>query len=55
MILDELTPFAAAYFAVIVFMRRDSMLPVAVAIVLGSLFTPFPGAIVVAAELIIFT
>ncbi|OMF86499.1 stage II sporulation protein E [Paenibacillus sp. FSL R7-0337] len=54
MILDELTPFAAAYFAVIVFMRRDSMLPVAVAIVLGSLFTPFPGAIVVAAELIIF-
>ncbi|WP_405105856.1 stage II sporulation protein E [Paenibacillus sp. FSL K6-1217] len=54
MILDELTPFAAAYFAVIVFMRRDSMLPVAAAIVLGSLFTPFPGAIVVAAELIIF-
>lgn len=54
MILDELTPFAAAYFAVIVFMRRDSMLPVAAAILLGSLFTPFPGAIVVAAELIIF-
>lgn len=54
MILDELTPFAAAYFAVIVFMRRDSMLPVAAAIVLGSLFTPFPGALVVAAELIIF-
>ncbi|CAH1225729.1 Stage II sporulation protein E [Paenibacillus auburnensis] len=54
MILDELSPFAAAYFAVIVFMRRDSMLPVAAAIVLGSLFTPFPGAIVVASELIIF-
>ncbi|NQX49572.1 stage II sporulation protein E [Paenibacillus tritici] len=54
MILDELTPFAAAYFAVIVFMRRDTMLPVAAAILLGSLFTPFPGAIVVAAELIIF-
>lgn len=54
MILDELTPFAAAYFAVIVFMRRDSTLPVAAAILLGSLFTPFPGAIVVAAELIIF-
>ncbi|WP_238655753.1 stage II sporulation protein E [Paenibacillus piscarius] len=54
MILDELTPFAAAYFAVIVFMRRDSILPVGAAILLGSLFTPFPGAVVIAAELIIF-
>ncbi|MEC0172972.1 stage II sporulation protein E [Paenibacillus graminis] len=54
MILDELSPFAAAYFAVIVFMRRDSILPVAAAIIFGSLFTPFPGAVMVAAELIIF-
>ncbi|MCL6606020.1 MAG: stage II sporulation protein E [Paenibacillus sp.] len=54
MILDELSPFAAAYFAVIVFMRRDSVLPVAAAIIAGSLFTPFPGGLVIAAELIIF-
>ncbi|AWV31206.1 stage II sporulation protein E [Paenibacillus odorifer] len=54
MILDELSPFAVAYFAVIVFMRRDSMLPVAGAIIAGSLFTPFPGALVTTAELIIF-
>ncbi|MFF2912634.1 stage II sporulation protein E [Paenibacillus sp. NPDC057934] len=53
-ILNELSPFAAAYFAVIMFMRRDSMLPVAVAIIAGSLFTPFPGGLVIAAELIIF-
>jgi stage II sporulation protein E len=54
MILDELSPFAVAYFAVIVFMRRDSILPVAAAIIAGSLFTPFPGALVTTAELIIF-
>ncbi|MBY0014190.1 stage II sporulation protein E [Paenibacillus typhae] len=54
MILDELSPFAAAYFAVIMFMRKDSVLPVAAAVILGSLFTPFPGAVVVASELIIF-
>lgn len=54
MILDELSPFAAAYFAVIVFMRRDSILPVAGAIIAGSLFTPFPGALVITAELMIF-
>ncbi|MFE4714543.1 stage II sporulation protein E [Paenibacillus sp. NPDC056722] len=53
-ILNELSPFAIAYFAVIMFMRRDSMLPVAVAIIAGSLFTPFPGGLVIAAELIIF-
>jgi stage II sporulation protein E len=54
MILDELSPFAAAFFAVIVFMRRDSILPVAGAIIAGSLFTPFPGALIITAELIIF-
>lgn len=55
MILDELTPFAAAYFAVILFMRKDSVLPVAASLIAGSLFTPFPGAVVVAAELAVFT
>ncbi len=54
MILDELSPFAVAYFAVVVFLRRDSILPVACAIIAGSLFTPFPGGIVITAELIIF-
>lgn len=54
MILDELSPFAVAFFGVIVFMRKDSMLPVAGAIIAGSLFTPFPGALVTTAELIIF-
>lgn len=54
MILDELTPFAAAYFAVIMFMRKDSVLPVAAAVIAGSLFTPFPGAIVIASQLVIF-
>ncbi|MNB98131.1 Stage II sporulation protein E [compost metagenome] len=53
MILDELSPFAVAYFAVILFMRKDSVLPVAGAIILGSLFTPFPGAAIVASELIV--
>lgn len=53
-ILSELSPFAAAYFAVIMFLRRDAMLPVAAATIAGSLFTPFPGALVIAAELIIF-
>ncbi|WP_150275627.1 stage II sporulation protein E [Paenibacillus tepidiphilus] len=54
MILDELTPFAAAYFAVIVLLRKDSMLPVAASLILGSLFTPFPGAIIISAQLAIF-
>lgn len=54
MILDELSPFALAYFAVIIFMRKDSMLSVAAAIIAGALFTPFPGGIVIAAELVIF-
>lgn len=54
MILNELTPFAAAYFAIIVFMRKDAALPVAAALIAGSLFNPFPGAVIVAAELMIF-
>ncbi|WP_310551937.1 stage II sporulation protein E [Paenibacillus glufosinatiresistens] len=51
MILDELSPFAAAFFAVVLFMRRDSAVPVAAAILIGSAFTPFPGVLSIAAEL----
>ncbi|WP_025693286.1 stage II sporulation protein E [Paenibacillus zanthoxyli] len=54
MILDELSPFAAAFFAIIVFMRKDCTLPVGAAILAGSLYTPFPGALIIMAELIVF-
>lgn len=54
MILNELSPFAIAYFAVIAFMRRDYLLPVSVALIAGSLFAPFPAPLIVASELLIF-
>jgi stage II sporulation protein E len=54
MILDELSPFALAFFAVIVFMRRDYLPIVTVAIVAGSLFAPFPVPLLIAAELFVF-
>ncbi|MBE9917154.1 stage II sporulation protein E [Paenibacillus donghaensis] len=54
MILDELSPFAIAYFAVIAFLRRDYLLPVTGALLAGSLFAPFPAPLVIAAELLIF-
>ncbi|WP_373558073.1 stage II sporulation protein E [Paenibacillus sp. XY044] len=54
MILDQLSPFAIAFFAVIAFMRRDYILPVGMAVILGSLFAPFPAPLIIAAELIIF-
>nr|WP_245699814.1 stage II sporulation protein E [Paenibacillus glacialis] len=54
MILDELSPFALAFFAVILFMRRDYLPIVSVAIVAGSLFAPFPTAIMISSELLIF-
>lgn len=53
-ILDELSPFAAAFFAVLVFMRRDLLITAGVAMVLGALFSPANEAIPIAAELIIF-
>ncbi|MDO7908585.1 stage II sporulation protein E [Paenibacillus sp. JX-17] len=53
-ILDELTPFAAAYFAVIVFLRRDLIIPVAVSLLAGSVFAPYPTLFIVAAEMLIF-
>ena len=53
-ILEELSPFAAAFFAVIAFMRRDYMVQVGIAVMAGSLFAPYPNALIIPAELIIF-
>nr|WP_211184678.1 stage II sporulation protein E [Paenibacillus lemnae] len=53
-ILDELSPFAAAFFAVIAFMRRDYLMPVGAAIVAGSLFAPYPNMLMIPVELAIF-
>ncbi|MBO2945957.1 stage II sporulation protein E [Paenibacillus sp. F411] len=53
-ILDELSPFAAAFFAVIVFVRRDYLLPVGAAVMAGSLFAPYPNMLIIPAEMIIF-
>lgn len=53
-ILDELSPFAAAFFAVIAFMRRDYMVQVGIAVMAGSLFAPYPNALMIPAQLIIF-
>lgn len=54
MILDELSPFAIAYFAVIMFLRRDFLLPVGFAILAGGFFAPYPTLFTIAAELSIF-
>ena len=54
MILDELSPFAIAYFAVILFLRRDFLIPVGAAILAGSFFSPYPTFFIIAAELGIF-
>ncbi|MFP4978603.1 stage II sporulation protein E [Paenibacillus sp. CN-4] len=54
MILDELTPFAGAFFAIVMFMRREAAIPVSAALLAGSLFIPFPGALVIAGELLLF-
>ncbi|MHA0857623.1 stage II sporulation protein E [Paenibacillus sp. CMAA1364] len=54
MILDELSPFALAYFAVITFIRKDYLPMVTVGIIAGSLFAPFPMPLLIAAEIFIF-
>lgn len=54
MILNELSPFAIAYFAVIAFMRRDYIIPVGAALLVSSLFAPFPVPLIVASEIAIF-
>lgn len=55
-ILGELSPFAAAFFAVIMFMRRDIAILAGASMVAGALFSPVQGnhVIVIAAELLIF-
>lgn len=54
MILDELTPFAAAYFAVIYFMRREYAGWVATALITGSIFTPHAMTWVIVGQLLVF-
>jgi len=53
-ILDELSPFAAAFFAVMMFMRRDIALTAGALMVIGALLSPVQHGIWIAAELIIF-
>ncbi|GGH39629.1 stage II sporulation protein E [Paenibacillus segetis] len=55
-ILGELSPFAAAFFAVLVFMRRDILFLAGASMIAGAIFAPVTGhhVIVIAAELIIF-
>lgn len=50
-ILETLAPFAVAYFAVIYFLRRDAILPVAVSIIVGSWMAVLPEPIWIALEL----
>ncbi|BBH23333.1 stage II sporulation protein E [Paenibacillus baekrokdamisoli] len=50
-ILESLTPFAIAYFAVIYFLRRDAYRPVALSIVAGSFLAVTPEPMWIAMEL----
>jgi stage II sporulation protein E len=51
-ILESLMPFAAAYFAVMYFMRRDLIVWIAVALVAGSWFAAEPAALWIATEIV---
>lgn len=53
-ILGTLSPFAAAYFAVIYFLRRDAVIPVGLALIAGSVLAPEPAAYLITAELLVF-
>lgn len=53
-ILDELSPFAAAFFAVMIFLRRDAAILIASSILAGALFGSGDHVISIAAELLIF-
>ena len=53
-ILDELSPFAAAFFAVMLFLRRDIAILVASSILAGALFGSGEHVVSIAAELVIF-
>ncbi|MHA7966184.1 stage II sporulation protein E [Paenibacillus sp. CAU 1782] len=50
-ILESLMPFAAAYFAVMYFMRRDLFIWIAVSLVAGSWFAAEPAALWIATEI----
>lgn len=54
MILEQLSPFAIAYFAVIVFMKRDALQVVAVALLAGSLLSAHGQTAAIAAGMLIF-
>lgn len=54
MILDELAPFAAAYFAVISVLRRDLMGWASIALITGNLFAVQPSPWAIGAELLVF-
>ncbi|GFN33788.1 stage II sporulation protein E [Paenibacillus xylaniclasticus] len=50
-LLESLMPFAAAYFAVLYFLRRDASFWAGVALVAGSFFSPVPSPVWIAMEL----
>jgi stage II sporulation protein E len=54
LILQELAPFAIAYFAVIYFLRRDLLRLVALFLILGSLFSVEQNTGYIAAEMAVF-
>lgn len=54
MILEQLTPFALSYFAVIYYLRKDLMQAVGVAICLGSFFSIHQHMAVIIASLLVF-
>lgn len=54
MILDQLSPFAIALFAVIYFLRRDQLLWVGGALLLGSAFSSLPHSGYIATQLLVF-
>ncbi|MEF2968728.1 stage II sporulation protein E [Paenibacillus sp. M1] len=53
-ILDELSPFAAAFFAVIMFLRRDIAVIAGASMVAGAMLVSGNHALLIAAELLIF-
>lgn len=53
-ILDQLAPFALAYFAVIYYMRKDLVVWVGIAAALGSCFSPLAEPLSIVAQLTVF-
>nr|WP_175471477.1 stage II sporulation protein E [Fontibacillus panacisegetis] len=54
LILDELSPFGAAFFAVMMFMRRDIVILSGATMILGAMFAPGHHEVFIAAELLIY-